>query len=130
MQRSAMALMIGVGLAACAGVEERARLSDFSAEGHAAVARAVADALQVSSVPLTSDVMLADGTLVVERMRHVSDSGQRIQGRERGPADHFHLIVKGDQCFLVHAETARRWLLQNVRCVSLTSTELTPDLSL
>lgn len=84
----------------------------------AALAAAVAAALQGAQVTLADDALTGSSTLIVERARHRDAAGLRVDGREFGAPERFRLVKRGGACVLVHERTGQEAVLESTTCVA------------
>ena len=119
MARTTVALLL---FAACrttqpAG-ETRAYVVHPTGETRAAVVQAVAQALSHAPVPVDDDALSTTGVVVVERAQ--LEANQRaIQGEDPhapGRTEQFHVVIRGERCFLVHERTYRYYELPGTTC--------------
>jgi hypothetical protein len=80
--------------------------------------RVVSQALGGVAVTLSDEALTDSSLLVIERRRHLDAAGQPIMGRVLEAPDRFVLIRQNGRCLLEHEASGRRWLLEDVSCVS------------
>lgn len=99
--------------------ETPASLIDPDAASRAELQAVVAAAIGQTSVQLADDALTGDGVLLIERTPRTDDLGRRQPGRDFGAPRRFQLFRAGTDCILIEADTDRRWVLEQARCVAL-----------
>ena len=82
----------------------------------AELSRVVSEALQSTPVTLANDALTKTSTLFIERTPRRDAAGRLLNGLELGRTEKFRLVKRGDQCILVHENSAARRLLEAVSC--------------
>jgi hypothetical protein len=113
---AALALALGACHARSGPRDVPAVVTNPTATSRAELARAVSRALDGAPVTLADDALTRDDTLIVDRTTRRDPSGVPLEGRRTGQPEHFHLVVSGADCVLVHDRTGRRSTLHDVTC--------------
>lgn len=82
----------------------------------AELSRAVSEALQSTPVTLADDALTNTSSLFIERTPRRDAAGRLLNGRELRRPEKFRLVKQGDQCVLVHENSAARRRLEAVSC--------------
>lgn len=99
--------------------ETPARLVEPDAASRAELQAVVAAAIGQATVQLADDALTGDGVLLIERTPRADDLGRRLPGRDFGAPRRFQLLRAGADCILAEADSDRRWVLEQARCVAL-----------
>ena len=91
-------------------------LSNPSPESLLAVTKAVSTAIDGQSVKLASDSLTTTNILTVMTNTQSTMEQNPINGRIMQRPQHFQLMLRGTECFLVHDETAKEYILENIKC--------------
>lgn len=113
---AAGALLLCACHARAAIPEEPAVLTHPNADSRAELARLVSRALDGRAVTLADDALTTESTLTIEPAAHRDAQGRRVNGRETGRPERFHLLRDGPRCVLVHERTGRRFALHSATC--------------
>jgi hypothetical protein len=109
-------------LSACKNPETRqeipARIIEPTAESRAELLDVVSNALHNANLTLADDALTKSSLLVIERKRHRDLNNNPVMGRELGQPEQFRLLLSGDQCVLIHLNSANRSALKNARCIA------------
>jgi hypothetical protein len=109
----------GCRTAAMAEVEP-ALLVEPTLQTRAELQRLVAAAVG-GDVTLSESALTDSHLLVIERKRHVSIDGTRIQGRDLAAPERFMLVRDGEECLLEYDRTGERWPLAGAVCTPVIS---------
>ena len=117
--RLTVTTLVSIALAACAtpsrAVDQPAVVVSPSDASRASLQQAVSTAL-TRPVTLADDAFTRDSTLVIERAATEDPTGRRIEARERGMPQKFHLVKRGEMCVLIHDDSGRESQLSHVIC--------------
>lgn len=69
-------------------------------------------------VMLADDALTRESTLILERTVARDPSGKRIEAAERTGPEVLRLVIRGDECLLVHERTQQTAALPGVKCVA------------
>jgi hypothetical protein len=107
-------------LSACASSQAQegvpAVITNPTTESRAELLRAVSDALGGAAVTLADDALTSASSLTIDRTAARDAAGRRLNGRELGRPEQFHLLKQGNQCVLVHENSGKRQVLVSARC--------------
>lgn len=96
-----------------------AKMIDPDAGSRAELHDVVAAAIGQAAVQLAHDALTEDSVLLIERTPRTDGLGHRLPGRDLGAPRRFQLLRTGSDCILTEADSDRRWLLTQARCVPL-----------
>ncbi len=99
--------------------ETPARLINVDAASRAELKAVVAAAIGQATVRLADDALIEDGVMLIERTPRTDNLGHRLPGRDLGAPRRFQLFRAGTDCILIEADSDRRWVLEQARCVAL-----------
>lgn len=105
--------------AAAPDADPPALIVNPTAESRAALVQAVRAALNGAPVTLADEALTRESTLVIERAVRRDAAGRRVQGRELGLPERFHLVKSGASCVLVQERSGRRLVLEHTHCVEV-----------
>jgi len=109
-------------LAACASSsaqESRAAIIvDPTPASHAELVEIVSTALHGVPVTLADDALTVESVLLIERRPARDAGGQRLDGRDPGRPERFHLVKRGRQCLLIHERTGTPYSLTATQCAA------------
>ena len=114
-----------VVLAGCGGAravpENPARIVHPTPESRQALARAVAQALEVGHITLDDDALTSDSALTIV-LGQVRDPRPMMGGHDPGApglSERFHLVMIGEHCVLVRDRTDQHYDLIGTTCAPL-----------
>ncbi|GGD09969.1 hypothetical protein [Aquisalinus flavus] len=114
------AMLVLTGLAACAGTGKAvpAVLVSPDADDIREVERAAEALTGAGGVTLPGDVLTASPELVLDRQFPRSIEGNPAGGRIMERPPRLSLVMKGEQCILVHEDSGKREVLSGVTCAA------------
>lgn len=69
-----------------------------------------------SEVTLSASDFMQSSEVIIERKHQMNQHGELIQGRDLEIPHRFRLETNGTQCWLVHLNSSKRYLLNKARC--------------
>jgi hypothetical protein len=69
-----------------------------------------------SEVTLSASDFMQSSEVIIERKHQTNQHGELIQGRDLEIPHRFRLETNGTQCWLVHLNSSKRYLLNKARC--------------
>ena len=114
-KRMHSASLWAVSLWAMTSTGAPAAIVESTPAGHADIRQAVAAALG-KDVLIADDALTKSSVLIIERRIPRTLEGRIGSGRTLDPPETFQLVLKGDQCILVHDRTGESYPLENARC--------------
>ncbi|WP_444996965.1 hypothetical protein [Aliikangiella sp. IMCC44359] len=91
-------------------------ISQHSAESLVELESVINTAIGKGKVSLNDDTLTSNSQLIIERKQHQSIEHGKIMGRHDEVPEIFNLILKNDQCMLVHQQTKKEWPLYKAQC--------------
>lgn len=114
---TALALSLLAGCAASQQPQQApALLVQPSAQTRKELALAVAAEFGGVQIPLADDALTHSSELTLERSALRDPGGLRVNGRELGRPELFHLVLVDGRCVLIHDRTGHRATLSTARC--------------
>lgn len=117
--------LVLVALAGCGGAravpENPAHIVHATPESRQALARAVAQALEVGHITLDDDALTNDSALTIV-LGQTRDPRPMLGGHDPGapgPSERFHLVIIGEHCVLVRDRTDQHYDLIGTACAPL-----------
>ena len=115
-----LALLVG-----CKTVAEQesypALLSESSADSLLMITKAVSEAMDGRSVKISEDVLSTTNSFSIMLNNKTSIANSPINGRIQERPQHFELMKRGSECYLLHVESGNAYVLEGVHCTELSS---------
>lgn len=92
-----------------------------SADSLVQITKAVSTALDGQSVKIAEDALSTTNQLIIVTNTQSRIGNDPINGRIQERPQHFYLMQRGSECYLLHDETAKEYVLQDVTCQVLES---------
>ena len=115
-----LALLMG-----CKTVSEQesypALLSESSADTLLVITKVVSEAMDGRSVKISEDVLSTTNSFSIMLNNKTSIANSPINGRIQERPQHFELMKRGSECYLLHVESGNAYVLEGVQCTELSS---------
>lgn len=113
---AASILMLSACQLTAASPDKAAVLLTSDAEVMRELGAAISSISGFSEVTLSASDFMQSSDVTIERRHQANGQGELIQGRDLEMPHRFRLETNGTQCWLVHLNSSRRYLLNKVRC--------------
>lgn len=91
-------------------------ISQHTTESLAELESVINTAIGKGKVSLNDNALTSNSQIIIERKQHQSIEHGTIMGRHDEMPEIFNLVLKNEQCVLVHQQTKKEWPLYKAQC--------------